>query len=79
VCFDYTSDAMTEIGALFRKSGRVIIPLTVQEAGVNAQCLLSILQDKKRPPPKDEEGGLRRQGGDSLALICSEHANSRLT
>ena len=27
----YSSDAMTEIGAYFRKSGRVIIPLTVKE------------------------------------------------
>ncbi len=31
VSFDYSSDAMTEIGAFFRKSGRVIIPLTVRE------------------------------------------------
>jgi hypothetical protein len=31
VSFDYTSDAEAEIGAFFRKSGRVIIPLTVQE------------------------------------------------
>ena len=27
----YSSDAMIEIGAFFRKSGRVIIPLTVRE------------------------------------------------
>ena len=31
VSFDYSSDALTEIGAFFRKSGRVIIPLTVRE------------------------------------------------
>lgn len=31
VSFDYSADAMTEIGAFFRKSGRVIIPLTVRE------------------------------------------------
>ena len=31
VSFDYSSDAMTEIGAFFRKSGRVIVPLTVHE------------------------------------------------
>jgi hypothetical protein len=31
VSFDYTSDALTEIDAFFRKSGRVIIPLTVKE------------------------------------------------
>lgn len=31
VSFDYSSDAVTEIGAFFRKSGRVIIPLTVRE------------------------------------------------
>lgn len=31
VAFDYTSDATREIDAFFRKSGRVIIPLTVKE------------------------------------------------
>jgi hypothetical protein len=31
VSFDYSGDAITEIGAFFRKSGRVIIPLTVRE------------------------------------------------
>lgn len=31
VSFDYTSDALTEIDAFFRKSGRIIIPLTVRE------------------------------------------------
>ena len=31
VSFDYSSDALTEIGAFFRKSGRVIVPLTVRE------------------------------------------------
>jgi hypothetical protein len=31
VSFDYSRDAYTEIDAFFRKSGRVIIPLTVQE------------------------------------------------
>ena len=31
VSFDYSSDAMTEIGAFFRKGGRVIVPLTVKE------------------------------------------------
>ena len=29
--FDYTKDALTEIDAFFRKSGRIIIPLTVRE------------------------------------------------
>jgi hypothetical protein len=31
VAFDYTQDALTEIDAFFRKSGKVIIALTVQE------------------------------------------------
>ena len=31
VSFDFTSDAISEIGAFFRKSGKVIIPLTVRE------------------------------------------------
>lgn len=31
VAFDYSRDAMTEIDAFFRKSGRIIIPLTVRE------------------------------------------------
>jgi DNA modification methylase len=31
VSFDYSSDALTEIDRFFRKSGKVIIPLTVQE------------------------------------------------
>jgi DNA modification methylase len=31
VSFDYTSDALAEIGSFFRKSGRVIVPFTVQE------------------------------------------------
>ena len=31
VAFDYSSDALTEISAFFKKSGRVIIPLTVRE------------------------------------------------
>lgn len=31
VSFDYSSDALTEIDAFFRKSGRIIIPLTVRE------------------------------------------------
>lgn len=31
VSFDYSSDAMREIGAFFKKSGKVIIPLTVRE------------------------------------------------
>lgn len=31
VSFDYTRDALTEIDAFFRKSGRIIIPLTVRE------------------------------------------------
>ncbi|MEQ1909165.1 MAG: DNA methyltransferase [Vicinamibacterales bacterium] len=31
VSFDYSGDAMTEIGAFFKKSGRIIIPLTVRE------------------------------------------------
>lgn len=31
VSFDYSRDALTEIDAFFRKSGRIIIPLTVRE------------------------------------------------
>lgn len=31
VSFDYSRDALTEIDAFFRKSGRVIVPLTVRE------------------------------------------------
>src|SRR5271167_1135658 len=31
VSFDFTSDALTEINSFFRKSGKVIVPLTVQE------------------------------------------------
>lgn len=31
VAFDYTQDALTEIDAFFRKTGKVIVPLTVQE------------------------------------------------
>ncbi|MCY3020828.1 MAG: DNA methyltransferase [Planctomycetota bacterium] len=31
VSFDYSSDALTEVDAFFRKSGKVIIPLTVKE------------------------------------------------
>ena len=31
VSFDYTNDAITEIGAFFKKSGRVIVPFTVKE------------------------------------------------
>jgi hypothetical protein len=31
VSFDYSRDALTEIDAFFRKSGRIIIPLTVSE------------------------------------------------
>ena len=31
VSFDYSSDALTEIGAFFRKSGKVIVALTVRE------------------------------------------------
>ena len=31
VSFDYSSDALTEIDAFFRKSGRIIIPLTVKD------------------------------------------------
>jgi site-specific DNA-methyltransferase (adenine-specific) len=31
VSFDFTSDAMTEIGAFFKKSGKVIVPLTVDD------------------------------------------------
>ena len=29
--FDFTADALTEIGAFFRKTGKVIVPLTVRE------------------------------------------------
>lgn len=31
VSFDFTTDALTEISSFFRKSGRVIVPLTVRE------------------------------------------------
>jgi hypothetical protein len=31
VSFDYTSDALTEVGHFFRKSGKVIVPFTVRE------------------------------------------------
>ena len=31
VSFDYTRDALSEVDAFFRKSGRIIIPLTVRE------------------------------------------------
>ena len=31
VAFDFSSDALTEIDAFFRKSGKAIIALTVQE------------------------------------------------
>ncbi len=31
VAFDFTSDALKEVDGFFRKSGRIIIPLTVQE------------------------------------------------
>ncbi|MGC9997189.1 MAG: DNA methyltransferase [Terriglobia bacterium] len=31
VSFDYSHDAMTEVDAFFRRSGRVIVPLTVRE------------------------------------------------
>ena len=31
VAFDFSRDAMQEVGAYFRKSGRVIVPLTVRE------------------------------------------------
>ncbi|MEK7757556.1 MAG: DNA methyltransferase [Planctomycetota bacterium] len=31
VAFDYSADALTEIGAFFRKSGKVIVALTVRE------------------------------------------------
>ena len=31
VSFDYTGDALTEISRFFKQTGRVIIPLTVQE------------------------------------------------
>ena len=31
VSFDFTSDALSEISSFFRKSGRVIVPLTVRE------------------------------------------------
>ena len=29
--FDFTSDALSEVSSFFRKSGRVIVPLTVRE------------------------------------------------
>jgi hypothetical protein len=31
VSFDYSHDALTEVGAFFRRSGRIIVPLTVRE------------------------------------------------
>ncbi len=31
IAFDYSSDALTEVDAFFRRSGKVIIPLTVRE------------------------------------------------
>jgi hypothetical protein len=31
VSFDYTGDALTEVSRFFKQTGRVIIPLTVQE------------------------------------------------
>ena len=31
VAFDYSSDALSEIDAFFRKSGKVIVPLTVKD------------------------------------------------
>jgi hypothetical protein len=31
VSFDYSTDALTEIDQFFRKTGTVIVPLTVQE------------------------------------------------
>jgi len=31
VSFDFTQDAMTEIGAFFRREHRVIVPFTVRE------------------------------------------------
>jgi Restriction endonuclease len=34
ISFDYTSDALTEIDRFFRKSGKVIVPLTVGEMEV---------------------------------------------
>jgi hypothetical protein len=31
VSFDFTSDALTEIGRFFKQSAKVIVPLTVRE------------------------------------------------
>ena len=31
ISFDFTSDALSEVSSFFRKSGRVIVPLTVRE------------------------------------------------
>jgi hypothetical protein len=31
VSFDFTSDAMTEIGSFFRRTGNVVVPLTVKD------------------------------------------------
>ena len=31
VAFDFSSDALTKVDAFFRKSGKVIIPLTMNE------------------------------------------------
>jgi hypothetical protein len=31
VSFDFTSDALQEIGGFFKRSGKVIVPLTVRE------------------------------------------------
>ena len=37
VSFDYTTDALSEISGFFKLSGRIIIPLTVQEILVLVQ------------------------------------------
>ena len=31
VAFDYSSDALTEVGRFFRQTGKVIVPFTVAE------------------------------------------------
>ena len=38
--FDFTSDALTEIGGLFERSGKVIVPLTVRATPRGAENTL---------------------------------------
>ena len=54
VAFDYTSDVLREIDGFFRKSGKVIVALTVREIldGQLAKKLTSA-SDGKQAPAKD--------------------------